>query len=52
MRQAGYFFWRMLMINIDLDFETRSGKDLSTCGSLPYLWDKRADIVCLGNKVS
>lgn len=41
----------MLMINIDLDFETRSGKDLSTCGSLPYLWDKRADIVCLGYKV-
>ena len=39
------------MINVDLDFETRSGKDLTKCGSLPYLWDKRADIVCLGYKV-
>lgn len=40
-----------LMIDVDLDFETRSRKDLSKCGSLPYLWDKKADIVCLGYKI-
>ena len=39
------------MIKIDLDFETRSRKDLTKCGSLPYLLDKKADIVCLAYKV-
>ena len=34
-----------------IDFETRSGLHLPTVGSIKYLHDKQADIVCFGYKI-
>lgn len=39
------------MSNITLDFETTSQTDLKTHGSMKYLKDSKADIVCLGYKI-